>query len=284
MDKIIKEYLSHEDIKSLNNSYKNSNYEELPLEIKNNVIRKIHNDFIMNTFADLFNIENIDKDNNIINIGGGTQGYVLKFKANNIQAGILKLEEELENVKRIKRSNENIPNEIAIKVQLLYTRNKHWEERVLREEYILNKINEISENGPNNVLRKAIPRFYYGFTIKFSDYIRVRLTFMELIDIRDYKTLEVYLQKYKLKDEGYKNIKDLVEKLWKFGISHNDLSIRNILIDGHNDIKLIDFGLSQMINPVNSFESYKEYFKNVDKNEQNGSNVEKLEEIFNLIN
>ena len=55
---------------------------------------------------------------------------------------------------------------------------------------------------------------------------------------------------------------DLVRKLHSYGIFHGDISEENIVIDPDtNDIRLIDFGLSQFISDINII-SYEEYLEN----------------------
>ena len=89
----------------------------------------------------------------------------------------------------------------------------------------------------------------------------------------------------------------IVKSLWKYGISHNDLSLNNILISHDDDIKLLDFGLSTMIekidgDDINLFNQYLNYFEDKDRSEQNGSrealdrrcsNVQKLKELLTYV-
>jgi tRNA A-37 threonylcarbamoyl transferase component Bud32 len=115
---------------------------------------------------------------------------------------------------------------------------------------------------------------------------------MDLIDA-SYTTLFKHLQNTsgQLSEDIYTKIEVLIKSLWRFGISHNDLSLNNILINQHvinADIKLIDFGLSTMIVKLdgednNLASAYLKYFEKLDKIEQNGSNVQKLAELLSHV-
>jgi tRNA A-37 threonylcarbamoyl transferase component Bud32 len=122
----------------------------------------------------------------------------------------------------------------------------------------------------------------------------VRLTFMELFDSNYETIMNILNNNKKLPVSVYESVNNLAKMLWTHGISHNDLATQNILINRNdlNDIKILDFGLSQLINPIlNNNNSkmknaYTQYFKSNNKNtsdEQNGSNVTKLSELLQKI-
>lgn len=209
-------------------------------------------------------------------IGRGTQGYVISLPS-------IKMKECIDNfsnvfvTEREKKININIPNRVAIKIQLLYTKNKFWEERILKEEFILNKLSTIND------IKNYIPKFYYGCTINFNA-LRIRLTFMELIDPSRFLSLRQIIETDTVSEEIYNNIKNVVKLFWKYGVTHNDLSINNILFNRYDGVKIVDFGLAEMIKPnqILDEKTYQEYFENVSKNSQNGSNVTKLRELFSF--
>jgi tRNA A-37 threonylcarbamoyl transferase component Bud32 len=87
-----------------------------------------------------------------------------------------------------------------------------------------------------------------------------------------------------ISDKVYQNIEKIVGTLWKLKVSHNDLSINNIMIGKNGNIKLLDFGLSEILNkPINNAQEYQELFANIKKDEQSGSNVAKLKELYSLL-
>ena len=100
---------------------------------------------------------------------------------------------------------------------------------------------------------------------------------------------EHHFRENRLPDILYTNIEILVKKLWKLGITHNDLSIRNILIDtsnlsGNYNIKLIDFRLSELLSPeLQNNNTMKEYYKHlytIVNYEQPISNIVKLGKLI----
>jgi serine/threonine protein kinase len=141
-----------------------------------------------------------------------------------------------------------MPNEVVLKVQQFKTEDKYWEARVLREETIMKKLSTSS-------LKEHVPKFYLGCTLiipmENNKRFGVRLTFMEHIDMVPlYRILqESDKKKIPVPRNIYEQIEAVVLKLWKLGISHNDLSVNNILVSGFikPEIKLIDFGLSTTI-------------------------------------
>ena len=86
--------------------------------------------------------------------------------------------------------------------------------------------------------------------------------------------------------------------LWKQGMSHNDISINNIMVNTDDSVRLLDFGLATIVSnnvmysdawknnivPNVSIEQfskkYEEFFADKNKQEQLGSNIHKLNEIF----
>lgn len=273
--KIIKDYLDKNDVDSLLQSYNvqyNTDYSIPSDDIKNIILNKIHQEFILNSLLSYFDCKIMDV--NII--GRGTQGYVISLPS-------IKMKECIDNfsnvfvTEREKKININIPNRVAIKIQLLYTKNKFWEERILKEEFILNKLSTIND------IKNYIPKFYYGCTINFNA-LRIRLTFMELIDPSRFLSLRQIIETDTVSEEIYNNIKNVVKLFWKYGVTHNDLSINNILFNRYDGVKIVDFGLAEMIKPnqILDEKTYQEYFENVSKNSQNGSNVTKLRELFSF--
>ena len=280
----IKEYLNvHKN--SLSKDY-NASVTNLSLpefDKQNEIISQIHKNFITGIMPNIFQNSPIF---DIHVIGSGTQGYVLRFKCQNMKESVDKFE-ELVKLSRINKGANftSMPNEVAIKIQTFITMNKHFEERVLREEYLLDKIQGFTSND----LKQYIPNFYYGATIGLSANVRFRLTFMELIDNTKYATLEKLIsEKINLSDQSYATIKRIASLLWKAKITHNDLSLRNILVNRSNpdDIKIVDFGLAQMLSPdvnIDTEELYKQHFQGKSGDEQHGSNVAKLLELFRYV-
>lgn len=275
---LLNDYLSKEDIISLIESYDNYKKHD-----KNQLFLLFLN-IVINKIFPLINVKP-----QIPNIcGSGSVGCVLslqsqKFTLNNLEE---QSEIPLYRIKRSKLYNENkLPKQLALKIQLFDSNDKYWEARVLREEYIQNIISEYQ------TFDNIIPKFYFGCTINMpfqDDIIRFRLTFMDLVDVNTYSTLlSVINSTGSISTKVYNKIEDLAHKLWKHGISHNDLSVNNILVDKNDNIVLLDFGLASIIkqelDESNLVEEYNKYFANLDKSEQNGSNVEKLNELFKYV-
>ena len=246
-----------------------------------------YNYLTTNILNEIFNCELTD----IVVLGGGKSCFVIKFTSNIMKQGFDKLEKTLNNSNRIFKSSlmhHILPSSLAIKIQMFTTDN---EDKILKEEFNIKQMND-----SNREITKHIPKFYYGYTFVNNE-SKFRLTFMESIDIT-YYTLDRLIKEYKhdIPDILYKNIEILVKKLWNLGITHNDLSIRNILVDssnlsGNNNIKLIDFGLSELLSPEETAKlqnnntmkgEYEKIFPIVtpERTEQKGSNVVKLGKLI----
>jgi serine/threonine protein kinase len=254
---------------------------------KNEIIRDFYQTKVFEIIFDYFKLIDIGK---LEVLGSGTQGVVLGFPSEYFKNGFNELS-KISTRQKGPYFKDNLPNEIAMKFQLLDGETSYWEKRMLREEYIMNYLNEISNvNASKSIIKNAIPKLYYGCTIKFKD-VKFRLTFMELISPRNYITIEKWLTIYTrtpFPDVSYKLLEKIIESLWASKISHNDLSIRNIMIEvgdsEYKKIKLIDFGLSEMLNKeILSKEEYEKLFKDISKDEQRGSNVEKLKDLCKIL-
>ena len=243
--------------------------------------------------SDIFPLCNIDSS--IQYIDRGSKGCVYTVTSTNMLNSLNKLlnlnKSQIKN--NISRLTDNIPNLLAMKVQQFTSKNKYWEARVMREETIMSELS----------IYDFVPKFYLGCTIIIplskitnvitNEIIGIRLTFMDRIE-------GISLYQLILNKQDIPNISDIVNivyNLWKIGVSHNDLSIKNIFViydrnEKKDKIKLIDFGLStkihnnyMLVNPNKKQflnEIYIDYFLKLDKTEQNGSNVEKLNELRNL--
>lgn len=277
---LLNDYMSKEEMLSLIDSY--------------NDYKKFDKDQVLWTFFNYMNQAILP----LINIklpfpdicGSGTVGCVIAVETNG-RFAFDDFEKQTEipiyRVRKSKLCNANMPKKLALKVQILDSKDKYWEARILKEEFIQNKLSEYKTFEEN------IPKFYFGCTANMpykDDIIRFRLTFMELIDTKIYKPLLSIIKLNRgLPDILYKNIENLAHNLWRHKISHNDLSVNNILVseDNYNNIKLLDFGLSCILNRgldhSNLVADYNKYFENLDKSEQNGSNVAKLNELFQYV-
>jgi serine/threonine protein kinase len=282
--KLLNEYLIGSELNSLKLDYKSSskknnagNFDE-----KNKIINDFYQNYILKIVTEYFKV-NIQE---LHLLGSGTSGVVLGFKSTNVKNGI-------ENLINFSTRNkgpfylDSLPNEIALKFQLLDSETSYFEKRMIREEYIMHYLNNSSSNT-NSIIKESIPKFYFGCTIKFNKNIKFRISLMELLNKDNFVTIEHLLRiEYPISDDIYNNIKNVVDALWRLKISHNDLSIRNIMVglppDNKNKIKLIDFGLSEELNK--EILSPKEYEKLFSKqlDEQRGSNVEKLKDLCKLL-
>ena len=299
--KLLDEYLVNSDKKSILNDYKknqkNTNVERF--DDKNKII----NDFFYTELRDIitnyFGLIDIRK---LQILGSGTQGVVLAIKTNHLKQGFDELSKKTSRIKGPYYESE-LPEEIALKFQLLDTDSNYWEKRMIREEYILHYLNEESSSGvnaPKTIIRDAIPKLYFGCTLKYKD-VFFRLTFMELISPEKYITVDNWITNFKhveFSDKAYEKIENIVKSLWRLKVSHNDLSIRNIMLgiagEYYGKVKLIDFGLSEILNePISDKNEYVNLFKDKSKDEQNGSrealdrrcsNVEKLKELCTIFN
>ena len=281
----IKEYLSKAEIQELNTNYPNNNSksDNMSLDEKSKVITDFINSDFMNIYfkaitGDLYNIYT----NFITHLGSGTQGIIFSLMFKNLD-----FLSDLPQIYNIKKNDiSSINNKIACKIQLINNpEEKYWESRMLREEYIMTKLNTYE------TIKEFIPKFYCGFTVKFNQN-KFRITLMELIDPTHFSNLQDVLDKISSEQANniIKETKKLIHILWKNGVSHNDISIRNILIDrwDFSNIKLIDFGLSTIFNHKfnnNSKleEEYDLYFSNKSKEEQLGSNVRKIKELIDIL-
>jgi serine/threonine protein kinase len=273
LSSIVKSYLDKENVVSLLNSYDDK---RLLDPQKKEILKDFYsNDFIPGMQKN-FGIHFID----VRILGKGSTNAILCITSDKLTDSLKKIIETNSfndsPIYRLKQSKiKDYPKSIAIKIQMFYTSNKYWEARAMREEFILNKINDIADNvkAPSFQIKQHTPRYYLGFTVNFPSKkmnVKIRLTFMEVIDIKKYRTI------YSLISDGYKfseeiaiNINTLVKSLWRFGISHNDLSLNNILVNlANNDIKLIDFGLAELITTesIDSEEQYEQYYASIDKN------------------
>lgn len=293
LNSLIQEYLSEEEKNILNILYpKNNNKdEEISLEEKN----KFFLEFINGEFLKKYFIIITNKAYNIIGedvnfpayIGSGTQGIVFSLILSNLDI----VNSKLIDVYNKKRCKENIVNqEVACKIQLINNpKEKYWESRMLREETIMMKLNTFE------TIKKYIPKIYLGFTIIFNGN-KFRITLMELFKPGRFENIQTILNQ--LSNEKADIIiaatKPLIYSLWRNGISHNDISIRNILVDlfDLNNIKLIDFGLETMFKVPNTLlesnnsrieTEYINYFSDKTKEEQHGSNVIKLNEFIDIL-
>lgn len=276
--KIINEYLTNSDIKSIDKDYpteeKNTNTQTF--EQKNVIISDFFYSDLRKILSDYFGFTDIQK---IKMLGSGTQGFVIGFEPKYCKF------EELSGSRK-KGPYFGTSNKLALKIQLINTNNSsYWEKRMIREEYIIHYLNELSDR---NNIKDSIPLLYYGCTYKFNAN-KFRLTFMELIDPEEYITIGKILSLENLfnsmiSDKVYQNIEKIIGTLWKLKVSHNDLSINNIMIGKNGNIKLLDFGLSEILNkPINNAQEYQELFTHIKKDEQSGSNVAKLKELYSLL-
>ena len=285
--KLLEEYLSDSEKESFSKDYtKHDKNAELNPAI-NTILNDFYHEKLRIILKDLFNVELMHTPV----LGIGTQGVVIAIKSTNIHKAFIDLSKETSRHKGPYGSD--FPEEIALKFQIVSTDSSYTEKRMLREEYIMNHLNEpINKNdGPISIVQESIPKLYFGCTIKFNDTF-FRLTFMELIKLDEYITIEKWYNmrfSYRLISEDvYQNIKILVESLWRLNISHNDLSIRNIMVgiteQNIGKVKLLDFGLSQLFNAkVGNAKEYSNTFASDSKDEQHGSNVDKLQELYHLL-
>ena len=279
MSKILKNYLTNANAQSLLQSYNtkhNTDFSFPSDEIKNQVLGQIHTGFIIQMLLPYLGCNPID----VGILGRGTQGYVISLTSKNMNEKIDSMSNMFV-IEREKKSSRHVPDTVAAKIQLLYTKNKFWEERILKEEYILDKVRNIKD------VKENVPNFYYGCTFNFNR-IRLRITFMDIVDPTIYSTITRIIDYRKsISEELYNNIKQAVELLWKHGITHNDLSTNNILVNviNNKDFRIIDFGLAELILPdrITNSQTYSKYFSNLSKEAQNGSNVSKLKDLLSYV-
>jgi len=286
LNSAIKEYLSPTEINTLNSLYPNTtNQDEMSLQDKNTFFIEFINNPFINTYFPIITGDKFNVFNNFpSHIGSGTQGIVFSLNLKNLQFTI----SNLTDVFNIKRCSQNIENqEVACKIQLINNPvQKYWESRMLREEFIMMKLNTFQ------TIKKYIPELYLGFTILYKQN-KFRITLMELFKPGRFENIQTILPQLSNQqtDIIINATKPLIYSLWRNGVSHNDISVRNILVDRSdlNNIKLIDFGLATMFAPYfdennsNIENKYLEYFSNKPTNEQNGSNVTKLHQLINIL-
>jgi hypothetical protein len=243
LNSIIQEYLSEEEKNTLNILYQKSNKtEEISLEDKN----KYFLEFINNEFLKKYFIIITNKYYNIIGenanfpayIGSGTQGIVFSLMLSNLANVSSKLTEDVYNKKQCK--DDIINQEVACKIQLINNpKEKYWESRMLREETIMIKLNTFE------TIKKYIPKVYLGFTI-ISNGNKFRITLMELFKPGRFENIQTVLNQLSNEkaDVVIAATKPLIYSLWRNSVSHNDISVRNILVDlfDLNNIKLIAAG------------------------------------------
>lgn len=233
-------------------------------------------------------------------LGAGTAGYVVRFTSPDPAAGFAQLAAwpQLEQI--VRSDMAELPTVMAVKVQLLYAVSPYWEARCIREEKILKRLNETS-----GLIHRCTPRFYFGGTCVipwFPMPLRFRLTFMDCIGA-EYKTLHHHVFERLGREVApvpecvILEVEKVARALWRMGVSHNDLSTRNILVrsldcDAEDNIRLVDFGLSRLMDfgwrgDETDEEMTRRYVETVarlpDRSEQHGSNVDKLTELLAII-
>ena len=315
ISKALNEYLTKTELQVLQTEsrYKtNENIKtELNIDTKNKIVSNVYNHDIVKLLLKIFNIA---YEYQIYLIGGGTQGFVIKFKSDNIAKGFDIFRNglnsykypkniELKNKLRIRGPyyGPTYPENIAVKIQIIHSPASFYEKRTLREEHIMHYLNDLDPKPDTkaSIIKNAIPKFYFGCTLGYElneKKYYFRLSFMELLDSPEYISLQNFIGFYKngggripenRKDLIYNNIENIVKTLWRFKVTHNDLSIANIFLclkkEAYASVKLIDFGLAQMINPVhkniNSEDDYSKLFI-LDKS---GTNVDKLKDLHDII-
>jgi serine/threonine protein kinase len=226
----------------------------------------------------------------------GSMGTYINFKSSNMAQGFKSWLEDTNQdaIKLYRVKPKTIPSEvpdyIGIKFQVFISKDKYFEASAIKEEGILQRLS-------NSSIRDYVPRFYFGCTLTIP--IRVgqkeliaitRLTFTE--HIHGYANMLQVLQskEYIPTDAHLNNIKNVLHKLWRCGISHNDFAAQNIMIHLQSGkIKLIDFGLAT--NFKGNFpqadeslaEVYQQYYNSIPHEsllDNEGTNVKKLGEFI----
>ena len=68
------------------------------------------------------------------------------------------------------------------------------------------------------------------------------------MDVLGGETLRNKLQRnVKINSKVFSNIQQMILLLWKQGISHNDISINNIMVNTDDSVRLLDFGLATIV-------------------------------------
>jgi len=113
-----------------------------------------------------------------------------------------------------------------------------------QKKYILSELKIISEHNSNFIIK-----FYNAFVQ--DDYMCIVMEYCSK------GTLENYIKKNKLLNENvwkyFSQICGSLMYLHNNNIIHRDLKTANILIDSHDNIKLIDFGVSKILNNYMKF-------------------------------
>ena len=295
--KSLESYFNNEELTLLRKNYSkhNNTISQVELNEKAKIIGILYNNAIIKLLCNAFKINSHE----LIILGAGTQGFIVKIISDNISEAL----NSFTNRKRIRgpycKSDLESLKQIALKIQLLNSETSFYEERTIKEESIMHHLNDIKSNTNTNasIIKNVIPKFYLGFTNEYTmnktNKYFVRFSFMELLDNSIYSTLQFYIDNKKniypehIKTVIYNNIETVVKALWRFKVTHNDLSSRNIMINltdqNLGDIKLIDFGLAQMFDSVrNNIKSNEEY-TNLFKSDPSATNVQKLEILRNSI-
>ena len=320
LSKIIKEYLDPEMTHSIffdeNSTFNVDTDPDLLSEIR--AIRVgvtlLMEDNILPTLFDCPPIHSNDKNS-------GVAGQYISFESKNMRKGFVNLIENFKILRPVRKSKvltDDFPmNAIAnvgrdgksygpscnlgVKIQVLpSTKDKYHEAKCIREERILERLNESS-------FAPYVPKLYFGCTLILplnlmvlsKHYtVSVRLTFLEHLggyeNLRTYFTRQASYRRF-IRNETIDAIKDILSKLWKNGVSHNDFAAQNLMISLHSDtdVKLLDFGLATMVDFSRlrrnmTWEEirreYVEYYANVKNSFDNdGSNVKKMNELLDVI-
>lgn len=230
-------------------------------------------------------------------IGNGTQGTVISFQSKKAQEGFEALAKQSTRIHGPWPPTQGFPEQMALKIQIISKTSGYAEKRMLREEYIMHYLNRTptnnSVNAPTNIVSQAVPKLFFGCTVPFEDKAFFRLTFMELLSRDEYMTVERILATEPALNTRVicANVEKVVKALWRLKVSHNDLSIRNVMVKyirpNIGEVRLIDFGLADILKIQDmtnvSKEAYERIFANNTKNEQRGSNVEKMAELCALL-
>jgi serine/threonine protein kinase len=288
LSELIREYLSPEESASLVDAYD----ERIEPNLTHNELNVLVNEFYTTHLCPMLTTMFLVKGLDIVVVGSGTTGFVVRFTTPDPTAGFAQLTQN-PRMERIIACNPSltVPNTLAVKVQMFHTYSPYYEARSLRENKIMNRFNTASE-----LIRRCTPRFYYGCTMFVPDHrlrLRFRMTFMDYIN-------ETYAPLFKRITERrapvptcvYKRIEQIVHALWRYGVTHNDVLLNNILVrsldcEDPDNIRIVDFGLSRLLQPnlegvpyEDLERRYEEYFANEDRSEQHGSNVQKLHDLL----
>ena len=335
LSKIIKEYLDPEmthslffDENSTFNVYTEPDLLRRISPIRDAIVNTVICRSILPTLFDCPPLHGNDKKS-------GVAGDYITFESKNMHQGFIKLMESMKiyrPVRKTKVLQDNFPTNaignvsragtsygsssaIGVKVQVLPTTiDKYYEAKCIREERILERLNESS-------FASFVPKLYFGcttiFPINSTDTsqvytISVRLTFLQHLggyeNLRNYFSRQVEANR-PIRDETITAIKQVLINLWKQGISHNDFAAQNMMINLHDDtdIKLLDFGLATMLDFSrlrnvmrweDMHQQYIEHYEKIKRKERRlgvrnatdntffdneGSNVRKMNELLNAV-